>query len=105
MRGTEAPLAGNDFVLAGVVAPGELAHQNRLHDALGLDALGQLVQGTFVHAGARLVLAGHHHIECQGARQIGLRPARSGLLCFTDLGAQQGFQTTSQALGFLSHHC
>ena len=103
-RGTEAPLTRDDFVLAGVVALGKLAHQNGLHDALRLDAFGQLIQRAFVHARAWLVLAGHHHIKRQSAWQAGLRAGcRFGL--FADLGAQQGFQTTSQTLGFLSHHC
>src|SRR2546427_1246118 len=31
---TEAPLARDDFVLAGVVALGQAAHQDGLHDAL-----------------------------------------------------------------------
>jgi hypothetical protein len=39
------------------------AHQDRLHDALRFDALGQLVQAAFVHAGAGLVDACHHDIE------------------------------------------
>jgi hypothetical protein len=36
----------------------QLAHQDRLHDALRLDRLGQLVERALVHARARLVLAG-----------------------------------------------
>ena len=103
-RGTEAPLARDDFVLAGVLALGQLAHQNWLHDALSLDALGQLIQRTFVHARAWLVLACHHHIQRQRAGHTALH-AGHGLFFFADFGAQQGFQTASQALGFLSHHC
>ena len=36
----------------------ELAHQQRLHDALRLNAFGQFVQSAFVHVRARLVLTG-----------------------------------------------
>ena len=105
MRGTKTALTGNDFVLARMLALAELAHQNRLHDALHLDAFGQFIQRAFIHARARLVLACHHHIERQCAGQISRSTAHSACFFFADLGAQQGFQTTSQALGFLSHHC
>jgi len=42
-RRAKAPFAGNDFVLARVCPCAEAAHQDRLHDALRLDAFGQLV--------------------------------------------------------------
>ena len=38
----------------------QATHQDRLHDALSLDALCQFVQRAFVHVGTGLVLAGHH---------------------------------------------
>ena len=58
-RGAKAALARNDFVFAGVLALGQLADQDRLHDALRFDALGQFVQGTLIHAGARLIGSRH----------------------------------------------
>jgi hypothetical protein len=83
-----AALAGDDFVFAGVFAIGEAAHEDRLHDALGFDALGQLIQSAFVHAGARLVLAGHQIIEHQAGGRAGVGRWR-GVLHF---GAEQGFK-------------
>ena len=52
--GAHPALAGDDLVASGL----DRAHQHRLHDALGLDAFGQLVQRALVHAGARLVRPG-----------------------------------------------
>jgi hypothetical protein len=68
-RRAKAPLARNDFVLARVLALDQAAHQNRLHDALGLDGFGQLVQRALVHARARLVHAGHQFSSRQAAGQ------------------------------------
>ena len=78
-RGAEAPLARDDFVLARVHALSQAAHQDGLHDALGLDALGQFVQRALVHARARLVHAGHHVVQAPAAGQPRIGGLR--LLC------------------------
>jgi hypothetical protein len=65
-RGAGAALAGNDLV----AATGQRAHQHRLHHPLGLDALGELVQGPFVHAGPGLIAAGLQQVETQGGRGV-----------------------------------
>ena len=89
----KAPLARNDFVLARVVAAGEFAHQNGLHDALRLDAFCQLVQRTLIHARAWLVLPGHHVAE----QQLGWRAVRAGCVCGAcGAGAEQGLQPATQ---------
>ena len=62
--GSHPAFASDDFV---AVRP-HRAHQNRLHHALRLDALGKLIQRTLVHARARLVFAGLQLAEVQGAR-------------------------------------
>ena len=102
-RGAEAPLARDDFVLARVLSIHQTAHQNRLHDALGLDGFGQLIQRAFVHARARLVHAGHQLGQWQRAGQARLHGL--GLLdFFFDLGAEQCFEATAEALGFFGNH-
>ncbi len=89
----KAPLAGDDFIhrartahglglpllrlpgsqAALAIVLGQAAHQNRLHDALRLDAFGQLVQRAFVHARARLVGAGHEVAQGKLVRLVALR--------------------------------
>ena len=101
--GAKPPLARDDFVFARVVATRQAPHQNGLHDALGLDRLGQLVESALVHAGARLVHAGHHVIQAQAAGQ----PRIGGLRLFSrlgHLGAQQCFESAAEALGFFGDH-
>ena len=68
-RSTETAFTSNDFVLASVLTLGQLAHQNRLHDALGLDTLGQLIERALIHACAWLILARHHGVQSQTAWQ------------------------------------
>ncbi len=65
LAGPKAPFARDDLVLARVLTVLQLAHQNRLHDALGLDGFGQFVQSALVHAGARLVHTGHHLVQLE----------------------------------------
>ena len=59
LRGAPAAFAGDDLETRAV----DRAHQDRLHDALGLDRLRQLDERRFVHARARLILAGHEAIQ------------------------------------------
>jgi hypothetical protein len=99
-RSAKTALACNDLVLASVRAFRKLTHQNWLHDALRLDRLGQFVQGTFVHAGARLVHAGHHllKLELAGLTAVGHRRR------VLNFGAQQGFKPAAQSFGFFGDH-
>ena len=85
--GTETAFASDDFILTRVRAGSQAANQDRLHDALRLDALSQFVQGALVHTGARLVLTGHHVVQrqCAGHAGIGNRLFCRGTVL--DLGA------------------
>ena len=106
LGGAKAAFTGNDFVLARVLAS-QRAHQNGLHDALGLDGLGQLVQRAFVHARARLVLAGAQHGQRQLAGHAGFAGvvAVRGVVCrCVNLGPQQGLQAPPQAFASLCGH-
>jgi hypothetical protein len=98
-RGAEAALAGDDFVArAGAGGRAHGPHQDRLHHALALDALGQLVERALVHARARLVLAGLQLGELEhGGRAL----VACGRWRVADLGAEQRFQAEAEALGFL----
>jgi hypothetical protein len=102
--GTETPLAGNDFVAPGVVAPGQTTNKNGLHDALGTNRLGQFVQGPFVHAGARLVGTRHQIVQRQftGALRRDVASLRVGV--WLDAWAQQGVEAAAEAFGFLGDH-
>jgi hypothetical protein len=129
-RGAEAALAGDDLVhrpdwrgrvegrrrrggplrLLLAVQPrlfvAQATNKYRLHDALRLDRLGELVQRALVHARARLVHARHHVAEQQrrGLARIGagaLAALRGGLV---DLGSEQRFEAAAQALGFHLRH-
>ena len=105
-----APLARDDFVVrcCGFFAcavcrwqrhgPGlrQLAHEDGLHDALRADAFGQLVQRAFVHAGARLVLAGADFFQRQ---EHGHASGIGG-----GFGNEQGVQATAQSFGFFGCH-
>ena len=93
--GAVAAFAGDDLVVPRT----DRSHEDGLHHPLAADALGQLVQGAFVHARARLVLAGAQLVQWQLG---GL--ARAGGGCVADLGAEQRFQAHAQALGFLGDH-
>ena len=87
---TKTPLTSNDFVFARIGAANQLAHQNRLHDALRLDALGQLVQRAFVHARTGLVDTRHHVAQRKLMRHtafVSRCRCRGGF----HLGAQQYF--------------
>jgi hypothetical protein len=53
-RRAPAPLAGEDLVIAAVYG----AHHDRLDHAAGADRVGKLRERGFIHARARLVLAG-----------------------------------------------
>ena len=59
-RRTKAPLARDDFVLARVLSVHQTAHQNRLHDALGLDGFGQLIQRGHWFSSRHFSAAGVH---------------------------------------------
>jgi len=73
-------------------------HQDGLHHTLALDAFGQLVERTFVHARARLVLAGLQELKLQRARCITV-----GRRC-SDLGPSRASQAQAQAFGFFGNH-
>jgi hypothetical protein len=92
LRGAPAPLAGDDFVAAG-----DLAHQDRLHQPLRANRVGQLLQRLAVHLGARLVFAGRQLRHLHHA-QVALR--RRGVV----LAAQQRVEPASQSLK-LGHLC
>ncbi len=92
--GAEAAFASDDLVAPAVNRP----HQDGLHHALALDALGQFVQRTLVHARARLVLAGLQAVQPQSVRGL------VGAGRFRDLGAEQGLEAQPQALGFFGCH-
>jgi hypothetical protein len=66
-RGAHAAFAGDDLV-APLGRRADGPHQHRLHHALRLDALGQLVERALVHARAWLVLAGLQAFELQVRR-------------------------------------
>src|SRR5207237_6872885 len=98
LGGAEAALAGDDLVALRLRARAlERTHEDRLHDALAADALGQLVQRALVHAGARLVLAGLHLRDLQRGR---LRRAARGRRRLVDLRAEESLEAHSQAFGF-----
>ena len=93
----------------------QAAHQDRLHDALGLDALGQFVQRALVHAGARLVLARPpcrssskragqagvgHSASSAGARSLTLGPSNAS----RPMPRPLGFLVTIQVFSFFSLH-
>ena len=75
----------------------QLAHEDGLHDALRADAFGQLVQRAFVHAGARLVLAGADFFQRQ---EHGHASGIGG----GGFGNEQGVQATAQSFGFFGCH-
>jgi hypothetical protein len=93
--GAHATLAGDDLVVGA--RAGKRPHQHRLHHALGLDALRQLVQRTFVHARARLVAPRMQLRQPQRGR----RRSHGRIV---DLRAEQRLQPEPQALRFLCHH-
>ena len=97
---SEPPFAGNDLVFPGVGAIRQLAHEDRLHDALRLDAFGQFVQCAFVHACAGLVHA-RHHLRQRQFRRCGIQRCVAARLC--GARTQQGFQPASEAF-FLGCH-
>ena len=97
---TKTPLTSNDFVFASIGTGVHHAHQNRLHDALDLDAFCQLVQAAFVHAGAWLVDTGHHDIQGQGGGCAIVCRSR----CFIDCRAQQGLESSAQSFDFFGRH-
>ena len=120
--GTETPLPGNDLVHRARTTRGgrqpllglqgsqaalalgvvQAPHQNGLHDALGLDAFGQLVQRAFVHARARLVGAGHQIRQRQGGRHIRRQAVQAGGV--VQARAQQRFQAATESFGFFGDH-
>ena len=59
LRGAPAALAGDDLVALRFAGRrrAERAHDDRLHDALGLDGVGEFGEGFLAHVLARLVLA------------------------------------------------
>ena len=95
LGGAEAALAGDDLVAPAVQRP----HQDRLHHALAADALGEFVQRALVHARARLVAC-----RAAGGRAASVVGCAGGRRCVADLGAEQGLQAETQALGFLGCH-
>jgi hypothetical protein len=95
--GTHAALAGDDLEALGP----DRSHEHRLHHALRLDALGQLVERAFVHARARLVLAGLQLVEAQRVRRVSHRH-RDGRLAVVHARAEQGLESEAQPLGFSS---
>ena len=100
--GADAALAGDDLEAVGGAAI-DAAHEHRLHHALDLDALGQLVQAGFVHAGARLVAAGLQLLERQRSR-LAVSRAGAGFGCLPNGRPEQRFEAEPEALGFLRHH-
>ena len=72
----------------------QLTDQDGLHDALHLDALGQLIQRALVHARARLVHARHHVTQRQGVGQA-FRGGGFGCGGVVDFGTEQGFESAA----------
>ena len=76
--------------------------QDRLHDALRLDAFGQLVERALVHARARLVAAGLELVEREAARlAVGFRGRGDDV---DDARAEERFQPHAETLRFLRRH-
>ena len=64
LRGAPAALAGDDLVLRLAARDvRQRPHDDRLHDALGLDRFGELGQRVLAHVDARLVLAAPQQID------------------------------------------
>jgi hypothetical protein len=98
LRRTPAAFAGDDLVGATALAVGAdmLAHHDRLDHALRADRRGQFLQLRVVHRAPRLVFAGHHRIDRQGAQRVAghrLQRRRLG----GGLGAEQRFQSAPEA--------
>src|SRR5690606_7569984 len=88
LRGPPAPLAGDDLVADLAAAVAQRPHDDRLHDALRADRLGELGQGLLAHVDARLVLAALQQVDRQlpervlgaAGRLAGPAPGRCDLL-------------------------
>jgi len=95
----EAAFAGDDLVGIFPVLLADGADQDGLQQTLFLDRGRQFIERAFIHAGARLVLAGlqfgHGHHRGQALRSL-----RLGF--FGDIGgaAEKRVQSASQTLGF-----
>src|SRR5205823_4631920 len=70
LGGLPPTLARDDFEAPTI----DRAHQNRLHDALGLDRLRQFAKRGFVHACARLILAGDEAFDRDRLQRLAVRP-------------------------------
>ena len=66
LRRAPAPFAGDDFI----TALGQFTRQDRLHHTLHSDRSREFVQRCFVHAAARLVLAGFELFDFQVAQYV-----------------------------------
>ena len=100
--GADAALAGDDLeAVAGAAI--DAAHQHRLHHALRLDALGQLVQAGLVHARSRLVAAGLQLLHGERSR-LAVARGGTGFGRFSNGRPQQGLEAEPEALGFLRRH-
>ena len=78
LRGAPAAFAGDDLVTLGARRVVDGARQNRLHDALNLDRGRQFGERSFVHVGARLVLAGAQALDRQVALFVTVRLVAAG---------------------------
>jgi hypothetical protein len=89
-------------------------HDDRLHDALGADRIGEVFERLRPHVGARLVSAALHHVDRQrrqafarrgdidrggSARDARARRLRAGLRA----AAKQRIQTTPQSPSLYAH--
>ncbi len=96
---TPAALAGNDFIL-DAAAPLDGPRNDRLHDALGPDRAGQVLERILANIHARLVLAALQQVDRQlaqaVARTLCVSVARHGSRLGNGL-AEQGVQAAAES--------
>ena len=88
LRGAPAAFTGDNFMAAR-----DFTHQDRLHQPLCADGIGQFLQRLAVHLGARLVFAGHQLRHIHHA-QVALRRRR------VVFAAQQRIEAAPESLEF-----
>ena len=106
LRGAPAALAGDDLValrLAGAWRA-ERAHDDRLHDALRLDGVRQLLERFLPHVDARLVFAALEQIQRQlrqlvagGASALAAGPSMDSGAGASGAGVRAATEQISQA--------
>ena len=108
LRGSPATLAGDDLVarrFAGVPS-GQRSHDDRLHDALRANRIGELLQALRAHVDAGLVAAALQQVDGQVrelvvARRGGARLAGVAICIQQRRRAEQGFEDPDRDWGFV----